>query len=142
MGDSAMHHCPQQMAVSGACLVNTGSLVSSYSFNQVMSCGMCRLSSSGLLPASDWTELSAVWSGCGPVLLHLLAYGLQQLLCGAVGLVARACHTCRCWGRGFSWLLLVTSVLPILFCSAGSLLLASSALLLQVQTISLLTPSC
>lgn len=83
--------------------------------------------------AWDWVELQPLWSWCGPVVLHLLAYGLQQMLYVAVSLVAHACQAAfgRC-GRGCSVILLVVSVFFLLLNSSITLLLAAMAILLQV----------
>lgn len=82
----------------------------------------------------DGKELDLVWSGWGPAVLHLLAYSLQQLLCGTVAVATRACQTSlSVCGRGLSWLLLATGVLAVSLCSSLGLLLACLAVLLQVS---------
>lgn len=67
-------------------------------------------------------------------MLHLLAYGLQQLLYTAVSLVARAYQASlgRC-GRGLGFMLLGLGVLSLWLCSSISLLLVTLAMLSIVR---------
>lgn len=81
---------------------------------------------------SDWAELGQLWGGCGPVVLHLLAYGLEQLLHTGMGVAASSSWILGRWRRGFSWLLIAGSLVSLSLCSALSLLLALLATLLQV----------
>ena len=79
---------------------------------------------------SDWAELSRLWSGCGPLVLHLLSHGLECVLYASVGVAA---SVLKGWGRGCSWVLMVCGVLGLSLCSGLALLPAILAVILQVS---------
>lgn len=83
----------------------------------------------------EWVELNPLWSGCGPMVLHILSCGLQRVLCVMMSFSADVFQTClgRVWRGRLSWSLMAGGVLLSLgVCSSLGLLLALLAFLIRV----------
>lgn len=90
---------------------------------------------SGWSIGSDWEVWSGerLWCGLVPVIIHLIARGLQQFLSGMVYLFVKTVQ----WSLGrflqpVSWVLLLASILCSIVCSGLGLLLLLCGFLMQV----------
>lgn len=89
----------------------------------------------------DLFELYPLWSWYSPLVLHLVAYALQQVLSAAIGLAVHISGTCLgSWGRVISWSLMVASAVLLMFCSSASLLLALMAVLIRASYDTMVEP--
>lgn len=92
--------------------------------------------SSGWLQQFDWWGVWPLWTGCGPLVIHLISCGLQRILYLLVTAAANAFGLCGCGlsGKGhvLCWsLVVVGGVTSVSMCSGLGLLLAIIGFLLR-----------